>query len=174
LGHVRHAGYGDTILGPPHERLLTLKDILNRAGFRTEIRDDIEGIIWGKLLINIAINPLTAITQLKNGMLPKVDGTRKIMQDCLREAMEIVNKKGIRLPYEDPIEKVHEVCIKTADNISSMLQDVLAYKLTEIDFLNGAIVREGKKLGIRTPINNTLVHLVRAIQETYKEKIAER
>lgn len=171
-GHVRHAGYGDTIIGPFHKGLQDLQDILNRAGFKTEIRDDIEGIVWGKLLINIAINPLTAITGLKNGMLPKMDGTKKIMEGCLREAIEIADKKGIRLPYEDPVKKAHGVCKNTAGNISSMLQDVLAHKPTEIDFLNGAIVREGEKLGIRTPVNSTLTHLVHVIQETYRERAA--
>ncbi len=170
-GHVRHAGYGDTIIGPFHERLSNLRDILDKAGFRTEIRDDIDGIVWGKLMINIAINPLTAITRLKNGMLPRIDGTRRIMDECLKEAMEVARKKGIKLPYDDPIEKAREVCIKTAGNISSMLQDVLAGRPTEIDFLNGAIVREAERLGISAPVNNTLVQLVHAIQETYQERM---
>ena len=171
VGHVRHAGYGDTIIGPFQDRLLDLRDILDNAGFKTEIRDDIDGVIWGKLLINIAINPLTAIIRVRNGMLPKVEGARKIMEDCLREAMQIVEKKGIKLPYKDPVEKSYEVCQKTEGNISSMLQDVIAQRPTEIEFLNGAIVREGERLGINTPTNNILLHLIHSIEKTYKDKV---
>ena len=173
-GHVRHAGYGDTIIGPKNKRLIELKDVLNKAGFKTELVDDIEGLIWGKLLINVAINAITAITKLKNGMLPAIEGTRRIMGECLKEAMKVVEKKGIKLPYEDPIQKAYEVCEKTANNVSSMLQDILNQKLTEIDFINGAIVKEAKKLGLSTPVNETLTYLIQAIQNTYKDRITKK
>lgn len=171
IGHVRHAGHGDTIIGPKNKRLIELKDILNKAGFKTEVVDDIEGLIWGKLLINVAINAITAITGLKNGMLPVIKETRIIMEMCLKEAMKVVERKRIKLPYEDPVQKANEVCKKTANNISSMLQDILNQKLTEIDFINGAIVEEAKKLGLSTPINETLTYLVQAIQNTYKDRV---
>jgi len=168
IGHVRHAGYGDTIIGPKDKRLVKLKDILNKAGFKTELSDDIEGLIWGKLLINVGINALTAITRLRNGMLPTIKGTKEIMDECLKEAMEVIKKKKIKLPYEDPIQKTYEVCKKTSNNISSMLQDILNQKFTEIDFINGAIVKEAERLGISAPVNKTLTCLVQAIQNTYK------
>jgi len=87
------------------------------------------------------------------------------------EAVEIVNAKAIRLPYEDPLKRVIHVCRATADNVASMLQDVLAKKPTEVGFINGAIVKEGKRLRIPTPVNATLTRLVETLQETYDERL---
>ena len=173
-GHVRHAGSGDTIIGPVSEKTALLKDILNRAGFKTEVRDDVESFIWGKLLINVGINALTAITMLKNGMIVQIDELRDIMRCTVKEAMEIVKKKGIHLPYEDPIDKTEEVCRKTSGNISSMLQDILSKRITEIDSINGAIVKEAERLGIDVPVNKTITYLIRAIQRTYKDRIERK
>ncbi len=170
-GHVRHAGYGDTIIGPSSEKLLKLKDVLNEAGFLTEVKDDIESFLWGKLLVNVGINALTAITGLRNGMLVQIEETKILMQECLKEAMEVVKKKKLKLPYDNPFQVTQQVCKKTAQNISSMLQDILAKRQTEIDFLNGAVVRESKKLGIDTPVNRALTFLVRAIQKTYEHRV---
>jgi 2-dehydropantoate 2-reductase len=86
----------------------------------------------------------------------------------------VADKKGIDLPYPDPFGRVVEVCRATAGNISSMLQDVLRKDITEVAFINGAIVREGEDLGIPTPVNHTLTSLVQAIQETYQESIGEQ
>ncbi len=174
VGHIKHAGSGDTVIGPSDNRLIKIKNIFNKAHFNTFITDNLEGTIWSKLLINIAINPLTAITGLKNGMLYNIDDMRHIMQESLKEAITIVQKKNIKLTYDDPIKKVYEVCKRTADNISSMLQDILNQKPTEIDFLNGVIVREGKKLGINTPVNITLTNLIHTIEKTYKERIIKK
>ncbi len=173
-GHVRHAGYGDTIIGPTSEKLLELKDILNKAGFSTQVKDNIESFIWGKLLINVGINAITAITGLRNGMLPQLEETKALMHECLREAMEVVKRKKIELPYEDPFQKTEQVCKNTAQNISSMLQDVLAQRPTEIDFLNGAVGKESKKLGRNTPVNQTLTFLVRVIQKSYRHRVTEK
>jgi 2-dehydropantoate 2-reductase len=93
------------------------------------------------------------------------------MDQAVREAVAVANAKDIRLPYPDPLERVLEVCRATAGNIASMLQDVLKQRLTEVSFINGAIVREGEALGIPTPINRTLTCLVQAIEQTYKERL---
>jgi 2-dehydropantoate 2-reductase len=85
----------------------------------------------------------------------------------VKEAVAVAEAKHVRLPYPDPMSRVINVCKATSDNVSSMLQDVLNKKRTEIDFINGAIVREGAALGIATPVNFTLTSLVQAIQETY-------
>ena len=142
----------------------------NQAGFQARSVKDVKDLIWGKLLINVGINALTAITGLKNGRLPEMDGTRLIMEEAVKEAVAVAEAKNINLPYPDPIGRVIEVCRATAGNIASMLQDVLKEKLTEIDFINGAIVREGQALGIPTPVNLTLTSLVQVIQKTYQER----
>jgi 2-dehydropantoate 2-reductase len=173
-GHVRHAGQGDTEIGPagdPRGVVERTVSAFNRAGFRTKSTDRVTELIWGKLIINVGINALTAITGLKNGLIPEIEGTRLIMEDAVREAVAVAKAKGVRLPYPEPLERVKEVCRLTAANIASMLQDVLGRRMTEIDFINGAIVREGKTLNIPTPVNHTLTALVRAIQESYQERV---
>jgi 2-dehydropantoate 2-reductase len=173
-GRIRHAGVGATIVGPrgtvggPAEKLV---DALNKAGFKAETADNVKGLLWGKLIINTGINALTAITRLKNGRLPDLTGTDLIMEELVREAEAVAAAKNILLPYEDPLARVKEVCRNTSGNISSMLQDVLNKKETEIDFINGAIVIEGEMLGIPTPVNRIITYLVKAIEESYQESL---
>lgn len=170
-GHVRHAGKGDTIIGMSKGKTLgsvkEAADILTKAGFETKISKDINSVIWSKLVINVGINALTAITRLKNGMLVQHDGTREVLRSAVQEAVKIVKRKKIKLIYDDPIQKVESVCKATGANVSSMLQDVLNGKRTEIDYINGAITRQGKSLGIQTPVNEVLTNLVKTIEATY-------
>jgi len=173
-GKIRHAGHGDTIVGPGSDSegpSGILFNAFNKAGFKTRVTEDVHDLIWGKLIINVGINALTAILGVKNGRLPELAGIRHIMEGAVREAVAVSEAKDIHLPYPDPIARVTEVCRATADNIASMLQDVLKRKMTEIEAINGAIVREGKALGIPTPVNQTLTSLVQGIQETYKERL---
>ncbi len=128
-------------------------------------------LLWGKLIINVGINALTAITRLKNGRLPEIRGARIVLEEAVKEAVAVAKAKNIHLPYPDTLGRVTQVCDATAENIASMLQDVLNQRETEVDAINGAIVREGDALGIPTPVNLTLTSLVHAIQETYHERI---
>ena len=173
-GHVRHAGRGPTIIGPAGSDDGPAANIVSAfadAGFDIRAVDGVEDLIWGKLIVNVGINALAAITKLKNGRLPDVDGTRQVMKEAVLEAVRVADVKGIKLPFPDPIERVLEVCRGTADNIASMLQDVLAQRATEIRFINGAIVSEGRSLGIPTPVNFTLSCLVEALQDSYHEAV---
>jgi 2-dehydropantoate 2-reductase len=171
-GRIRHAGVGATVIGPkgtidgPADKLVSA---LNKAGFRAETTDNVTGLLWGKLIINAGINALTAVTRLKNGKLPQVTGTDLIMEDLVREAEAVAAAKKIKLPYDDPLARVREVCRNTSENISSMLQDVLNKRETEIDFINGAIVMEGEMMGIPTPVNRIITDIVKAIEESYQE-----
>ena len=175
VGHVKHAGKGDTIIGKADGRLtLALKDVsrvLTKAGFETRISKDVDSVIWSKLIINAGINALTAITRLNNGMLVEFDGTRELMRSAVGEAVKIVKRKRIKLTYDDPIQKAESVCKSTANNVSSMLQDVLKKDRTEIDYINGAIVRHGKALGIATPANEVLTNLIKAIESSYDKVV---
>jgi 2-dehydropantoate 2-reductase len=144
----------------------------NKAGFQTRVVERVDDLIWGKLIINVGINALTAILRVKNGRLPDLPGVPRIMEEAVNEAVAVSRAKEIQLPYPDPIGRVMEVCRATAGNVASMLQDVLKNKMTEIDAINGAIVREGQKLGIPTPVNRTLTSLVQGIQETYGESLS--
>jgi len=173
-GKIRHAGQGETVIGPVRdrdERVQALVSAFNRAGFQTRGAPDVDQLIWGKLIVNVGINALAALTRLKNGRLPQIEGTRRIMARAVEEAAAVARAKGIELPYADPLDRVVAVCQATAKNVASMLQDVLHEKTTEIDFINGAILREGMALGIDTPVNAVLTALVQTIQETYGETV---
>jgi len=172
-GHVRHAGKGETTIGKSDGKLSgVLKNaaaILTKAGFLTKISKDIDSVIWSKLVISVGINALTAITRLNNGKIIEYGEARELMRSSVQEAARVVKRKRVKLTYDDPIQKVESVCKATAANVSSMLQDVLNKKRTEIDFINGSIVRQGKALGIPTPVNDVLTGLVKTIEKSYEE-----
>lgn len=173
-GRIRHAGEGETVIGPGGQgesSTQALVSHLSSAGFKTRLVDNVEELIWGKLVINVGINALTAILRIKNGTIPLVSGIRQVMEDAVREALSVAEAKGLRLPYEEPLARVVTVCEATGDNISSMLQDVLKGKPTEVEMINGAIVREGERLGVPTPVNMTLTSLILGIRETHQERV---
>ena len=164
-GEIRHAGNGPTHLCMSHgknERLTPLVDALNNAGFVTEADENIAGLIWSKLVINVGINALTALTGLENGKLLDYDNIKDVMAALVEEAVQVARSKGVTLSYPNPLQTVFEVCEKTAPNRSSMLQDFDRGSATEIDFINNAIVREGEALGIPTPVNSTITSLIKA------------
>jgi len=170
-GKIRHAGRGETIIGmidgkTPVE-MRGIREVFNKVGFETKMSRDIKSLIWSKLIINAGINALTAITGLPNGKLTEFEGTKRILRDAVTEAVRIAKRKRIKLIYEDPLAKVEGVCEGTSTNLSSMLQDVLRKKRTEIDFINGVIVRLGQELGISVPTNKLLVDLVKTIEASY-------
>lgn len=175
VGKVRHAGRGETIIGTANGRVLgeirNVATLLSKAGFETKISKDIESVIWSKLIVNVGINALTAITRLANGRLIDFEETRSLMRLSVQEAVKVVKRKRIKLAYDDAIQKVETVCKATGENISSMLQDVLHKKRTEIDFINGAVVRQAKALGIPTPVNEALTNLVKTIESTYDRQL---
>ena len=111
-----------------------IRNLLESAGISVQITKDVTGLLWSKLLINVGINALTGITDLRNGELLDFEETREIMHKAVDEAKEVVSRKGIRLMYEDHLQKVDSVCEATARNVSSMRQDLLREKRTEIDY----------------------------------------
>lgn len=171
IGQVKYAGKGETIIGRMDGKIShamrTIREIFNKVGLETRISRDIKGLIWSKLIINVGINALTAITRLPNGKLLEFEGVHKILREAVSEATRVAKRKRIKLIYDDPLAKVEAVCEATAANISSMLQDVLKKKRTEIDFINTVIVRQGQELGIPVPVNSMLVGLVKTIEASY-------
>lgn len=163
-GSIRHAGKGKTIIGEltgiKTERLLALADLFNRADLATEVSENVMGLIWDKLLVNVGINPLTGLTGLCNGELLDHPELEQILEAAVMEGAAVAEAKGIKLLYEDPVAHTKDVCRATAANRSSMLQDISAGRVTEIEMINGAIVREGKVCGIPTQVNLTLTNLI--------------
>jgi 2-dehydropantoate 2-reductase len=171
IGRVRHAGRGETVIGRIDGKIpvemRSIREIFNKVGLETRISRDIKGLIWSKLIINVGINALTAITRLNNGRLIEFEGTRRILREAVTEGIRVAKRKRIRLIYDDPLAKVEAVCEATAANVSSMLQDVLKKKRTEIDFINGVIVRQGQESGIPVPVNLMLLDLIKTIEASY-------
>lgn len=171
-GKIRHAGRGETLIGTLDGKMpveiRSIREIFNKVGLQTKLSRDIKGLVWSKLVVNAGINALSAITRLPNGKLTEFEGTRRILREAVTEAARVAKRKRIKLIYDDPLAKVETICENTTENVSSMLQDVLSGKRTEIDFINGVIVRLGQELGIAVPTNRLLVDLIKTIESSYQ------
>jgi len=145
---------------PKASRAQEIIAAFNEAGLETEWVEDVESILWEKLLVNAAINPLTALFNCPNGRLALDPTLQAILRDIVAEALPLVRPHGVKLSLDEAIARVETVCRATAENISSMLQDIRRGKRTEIDFINGAVVREGERLKQPPPLNRLLTALV--------------
>lgn len=160
-GTVRVGGNGPTHVAP-HPRLEPIVDLLESAGFEMHAASDLASLVWGKLAINAGINALTALLEVRNGELLERSHARSLMNEAAAETAHVAQAQGIELPYDDPVREVEGVAERTAENESSMLQDIRRRAPTEVDAINGAVVREGKRYGVSTPVNWSLWNLVRA------------
>ena len=173
-GHVRHAGVGETVIGELQGaggRAAAVAGIFSEAGLPARTTTDLPGLIWSKVIINIGINALTALTRLPNGKLLDYPGTREVMAAAVLEAAAVARALGINLLYPNPVERVEAVAKATGKNISSMLQDARAKRRTEVEQIQGAVVERAKALGVAAPVNETLLRLVRTLQESYSEQL---
>lgn len=173
-GRIMHGGNGEThigeLSGAASPRLRQIADAFTAAGIATHPEDSVAALIWGKLVINVGINALTGITGLKNGQLADYAETRELVCLAVAEAVTVAEAAGVRLPYADPVDKVLAVAAATAHNTSSMLQDLQGGRITEIDAINGAILREGARLGIATPVNRTLTLLIKTLEQINRDE----
>lgn len=164
-GKILHAGIGTTIIGEINglksDRVKRLKEIFDESKIETIVTDNVIGLIWDKLLVNVGINAVTALTELRNGRIVEFIETEEILELAVGEGEKVAKAKGIKLINQEPIEHTKQICRLTAQNKSSMLQDIINKRKTEIDMINGAIVREGKKHNINTPINLILTNLIK-------------
>jgi 2-dehydropantoate 2-reductase len=161
-GRVQAAGEGPITLGE-HPRSDEFAIPLQAAGFDVQTTASLAALVWGKLVINAAINPLTALLRVPNGELLERPTAGELMLAAAGEAAAVAVALGIRLPYDDPAATVETVARRTAANRSSMLQDVTRGAPTEIDAINGAVVRAGEQAGVETPVNRVLWQLVKAL-----------
>lgn len=158
-GRVRHTGRGSTTLvgdlSNPVNKMVA--DLLNQCGMPTSIHEDATSVIWGKLVLNAAINPITALLGLQNGQILTNAYARKMAQRAVTEAEKVATALGVALPYPNAWTKVQSLAYSTATNKSSMLMDMERGEETEINAINGVIVREGQKLGVDVEFNKQLV-----------------
>lgn len=161
-GQVKAGGEG-VISVERNPSLGPIEAALRSAKFNVQIVDDAQSLIWGKLVINAAINPLTALLQISNGELLNRPAAREMMAELACEAAQVANAENVGLPFSDPVEAAEDVARKTAANHSSMLQDVLRHAPTEIDAICGAVVKTAQKHGINAPANWACWKLIQAL-----------
>ena len=170
-GSIRHAGTGQTVIGMwsciKKTGIQKITDVFNKAGIITETVDDVRNVIWAKLLVNVGINAITALTGIKNGRILDLSATKALSCAAVEEALEVARAQGVEVP-SDIVEHVFQVAEATKDNRSSMGQDVDKRRQTEINAINGAVVKEAQKLGVKVPVNQTLTALVETLQANFK------
>lgn len=162
-GEVRWGGEGTISLGT-HPRLGELPQVLQQAGFKVVTDQDVASLAWSKLVINAAINPLTALLNVPNGELLTRPKAQELSAELAAEVAAVARAQGVALTFADPVAAALDVAKRTAANFSSMLQDVQRGAQTEIDAICGAVVRAGAAAGVPTPVNDVMWKLVSSLR----------
>ena len=164
MGEILHAADGPTVIGELDGELLhrsrEISSLFNRCGIETTVTGDIYGAVWMKVLVNAGINPLSALMGLTNGELAEMREIREVMIRAVREGESVARRLRIDLGDLDPVENMLQTARRTRRNRSSMLQDVLRGRRTEVNFLNGTLADIGRRLGVSTPVNEWLTSAV--------------
>jgi 2-dehydropantoate 2-reductase len=170
-GRIIYAGRGVIYIGVPAGSQVTgaevaaAVDLFRQAGLECQAREDIEAVLWEKLVINVGINPLTALLRVPNGALLELPSAWEVAVAAAGEAQAVARAAGLTLSG-DPAARLAQVCTATAANRSSMLQDILAGKQTEIEALNAQVAARGRALGVPTPVNDLLTRLLKAAEQS--------
>jgi 2-dehydropantoate 2-reductase len=159
-------GRGEIILGQRVKKynkyLYYLRDYLRSVRLDVRITRVIDAYRWLKVIVNSSIGPITSIFRVKNGAILELKEARELVDMVINEGENVVKAMNIKLP-RDPRRETYKIIRSTSDNYSSMLQDILSKRRTEIDYINGAIVKYGERLNIQTPINKTLIYIVKGL-----------
>ena len=165
-GEIRHAGIGDTTIGGwkgvRGEDVIRVRDVLDEAGIRTQIVEDIATELWAKVVVNASINPIAALACVPNGRLVEDADLARLLDEVGREALAAAVADGAHLNAEDVLRRTRLIARRTAANRSSMLQDLDRHRRTEVDAITGAVIRAATRHGIQAPLNRALYALVRA------------
>ena len=167
-GHLKHHGRGDLVIGAlddkvPAGALALVKQWFEPAGVPVAISDNVAGELWAKLAVNCAYNALSAITQLPYGKMIDGVGIRDTMRDVIEETLAVAKASGVTMA-PDMLANVYKIAEAMPTQYSSTAQDLARGKPTEIDHLNGFVVRRGEALGVPTPANRVLHSLVKLIE----------
>jgi 2-dehydropantoate 2-reductase len=161
-GHVRHHGRGELVV-PPDVASAELGAAFNAAGVPLQTSDNVAGALWAKLILNCVYNAMSAITQLPYGRLIEGEGVKNVMRDVMDECLTVARAAGVTVPG-DAWEAVMRIAHTMPTQYSSTAQDVARGKPSEIDHLNGFVLRQGEALGVATPVNRVLHALVKLIE----------
>ncbi len=161
-GHVRHHGRGELVIGASTASA-GIAAAFAKAGVPTSVSGEVTAALWMKLIVNCAYNALSAIAQLPYGRLVQMDGVVDLMRDVVRECVEVATRCGIRVP-DSIFDDVLSIAATMPNQYSSTAQDIARGKPTEIDHLNGYVVRKGGELGVETPANRGLLVATKLIE----------
>ncbi len=170
---VLKPGYIKSDLGEIHigevnggitQRIQRIVNLLSKCGFRVQASENVTSLIWTKLLVNVGINAIGALTLRRNGEIPGLAPAAAVQKMVIDEGIAVSKAIGIKFDVSDIHEYVKQVCFNTAQNKASMYQDIERGSQTEILAMNGAVVAEGRKLGISTPANEIITNLILARQ----------
>jgi 2-dehydropantoate 2-reductase len=173
-GHIGYDIKGDTWIGPfeptgtPMSKVEELAGFITRAGMNTIALKDARGAQWTKLIFNAATNPVGALTLLHHGAATRFAPTGQLFDDLIAEGEAVAKRLGIEL-HGDPRQLVQKGANAPGKHRASMLQDVMAKRQTEVDFMNGAIVQWGDKAGVATPLNKALWKLIKGLEHSWKD-----
>lgn len=161
-GRVRHHGRGELVIGPGPSST-DVAAAFRHAGIPTEVSDNVAGVLWAKLIVNCAYNALSAIAQQPYGRVMAVDGVRDVMTDVVTECLEVAGRLRIQVPG-DILSTVLGLAATMPDQFSSTAQDLARGKRSEIDHLNGYVVRTAAGLGVKVPVNRLLLVMVKLLE----------
>jgi 2-dehydropantoate 2-reductase len=173
-GHIGFDIAGDTWIGPfeptntPMSRVEELAGLITRSGMNTIALSDARGAQWTKLIFNAATNPVGGLTSLHHGAATRFAPTGQLFNDLIAEGESVANALGIKL-HGDPRALVQKGANAPGKHRASMLQDILAKRQTEVDFMNGAIVKSGEQVGIATPLNKAVLELIKGLEYSWSD-----
>jgi len=161
-GHVRHHGRGELVIGRGSASDAIVA-AFGAAGVRVEVSDNVNGVLWAKLIVNCAYNALSAIAQLPYGRLVQGADVPAVMRDVVEECLAVARAAGVQVPG-DMHAAVQQIARSMPNQLSSTAQDLARGRQSEIDHLNGVVVRKGAALGVPTPANRVLLALVKLLE----------
>jgi len=161
-GHVKHNGRGELVIEPSHASEAVARALID-AGVPTEISDNVRGALWAKLILNCAYNALSALAQLPYGQLVQREGVADVMRDVVDECVAVAQADRVVMPGDVDVA-VRRIAETMAGQYSSTAQDLARGRRSEIDHLNGYVVRRGAALGVATPANRVLQTLVKLVE----------
>ena len=173
-GHIGYDIKGDTWVGPfeptdtPMSKVDELAGLMTRSGMNTIALPDARGAQWTKLIFNASTNPVGALTLLHHGAATRFEPTGQLFNDLIAEGEAVAKSLGVTL-HGDPRQLVQKGAGAPGKHRASMLQDILAKRQTEVDFMNGAIVKWGEKFGVPTPLNKVMWELIKGLEHSWRD-----
>lgn len=172
-GVVQHNGRGDLVIGPldaqpadagQRQRLQAVVELFASADVPVRISPDVMAELWSKLMVNCAYNAISALAQQPYGRMAALPAIREVQRAVVREVVAVAQADGQKLPLPDALDAMERIATAMPEQLSSTAQDIARGRPTEIDHLNGFVVRRGAKRGIATPVNQTLHALVKLVE----------